>query len=161
MGLAEPHHKKILGEAQISLDIKTDQLTETQIAQIRKVVDSTCRVEGDLRREISMSIKRLDGFGDLPGTQTPEIPSGARTTDPYQCPNPQRAASNASRQKEKITFWGNYGQRGKKDRQEKKEKKNIPIGIAHIQSTFNNTIMTITDPSGKRGLLGQCRDSRV
>jgi small subunit ribosomal protein S11 len=30
----------------------------------------------------------------------------------------------------------------------KKEKKNIPTGVAHIQSTFNNTIITITDPAG-------------
>ncbi len=30
----------------------------------------------------------------------------------------------------------------------KKVKKNIPTGVAHIQSTFNNTIVTITDPSG-------------
>lgn len=30
----------------------------------------------------------------------------------------------------------------------KKEKKNIPVGIVHIQSTFNNTIITITDPRG-------------
>ena len=30
----------------------------------------------------------------------------------------------------------------------KKVKKNIPIGVAHIQSTFNNTIITITDPTG-------------
>lgn len=30
----------------------------------------------------------------------------------------------------------------------KKEKKNIPSGVAHIQSTFNNTIVTITDPIG-------------
>lgn len=36
----------------------------------------------------------------------------------------------------------------KKVRSRKKEKKNIPSGIVHIQSTFNNTIVTITDPSG-------------
>lgn len=30
----------------------------------------------------------------------------------------------------------------------KKEKKNIPVGVVHIQSTFNNTIVTITDPKG-------------
>lgn len=30
----------------------------------------------------------------------------------------------------------------------KKEKKNIPVGVVHIQSTFNNTIVTITDPTG-------------
>ena len=36
----------------------------------------------------------------------------------------------------------------KKIRTRKKEKKNIPSGIVHIQSTFNNTIITITDPAG-------------
>ena len=36
----------------------------------------------------------------------------------------------------------------KKIRTKKKEKKNIPAGIVHIQSTFNNTIVTITDPAG-------------
>ena len=30
----------------------------------------------------------------------------------------------------------------------KKEKKNVPSGIVHIQSTFNNTIVTVTDPAG-------------
>ncbi len=30
----------------------------------------------------------------------------------------------------------------------KKEKKNIPVGVAHIQASFNNTIVTITDPNG-------------
>lgn len=36
----------------------------------------------------------------------------------------------------------------KKVRTKKREKKNIPSGIVHIQSTFNNTIVTITDPGG-------------
>ena len=36
----------------------------------------------------------------------------------------------------------------KKVRTKRKEKKNIPSGIVHIQSTFNNTIVTITDPEG-------------
>jgi small subunit ribosomal protein S11 len=35
-----------------------------------------------------------------------------------------------------------------KKRSGRKAKKNIPIGVAHIQSTFNNTIITITDPAG-------------
>ena len=37
--------------------------------------------------------------------------------------------------------------RGKASR--KKVKKNVPVGVAHVRSTFNNTIVTITDPSGK------------
>ena len=36
----------------------------------------------------------------------------------------------------------------RKARTKKKEKKNIPSGVVHIQSTFNNTIVTITDPGG-------------
>ncbi|HBF43733.1 MAG TPA: 30S ribosomal protein S11 [Desulfobacteraceae bacterium] len=36
----------------------------------------------------------------------------------------------------------------KKRKKPKKEKKNVPNGIVHIQSTFNNTIVTITDPVG-------------
>jgi len=36
----------------------------------------------------------------------------------------------------------------KKVRTKKKEKKNISTGVVHIQSTFNNTIVTITDPAG-------------
>ncbi|MGE5487052.1 MAG: 30S ribosomal protein S11 [bacterium] len=37
---------------------------------------------------------------------------------------------------------------GKKKAFKKKEKKNIPVGIVHIQATFNNTIVTFTDPVG-------------
>lgn len=36
----------------------------------------------------------------------------------------------------------------RRTRIKKKEKKNIPSGVVHIQSTFNNTIVTITDPTG-------------
>jgi small subunit ribosomal protein S11 len=36
----------------------------------------------------------------------------------------------------------------KRTRTKKREKKNIPSGVVHIQSTFNNTIVTITDPAG-------------
>src|SRR6195952_682318 len=36
----------------------------------------------------------------------------------------------------------------------RKEKKNVPVGQAHIKSTFNNTIVTITDPSGAVGFKG-------
>ena len=66
-GIGRLTSKKILEEAQIPLDTKTDQLTETQIAQIRKVVDGTVRVEGDLRREVSSSIKRLMDLGTYRG----------------------------------------------------------------------------------------------
>jgi small subunit ribosomal protein S11 len=39
-------------------------------------------------------------------------------------------------------------ERKRATRAKKREKKNVPVGHAHIQATFNNTIVTITDPSG-------------
>ena len=36
----------------------------------------------------------------------------------------------------------------KKQRKSKRIKKNVPVGVVHIQATFNNTIVTITDPAG-------------
>jgi small subunit ribosomal protein S11 len=38
--------------------------------------------------------------------------------------------------------------RGQARTKKKKEKKNIPVGVAHIKATFNNTLVTITDPTG-------------
>lgn len=43
---------------------------------------------------------------------------------------------------------GAAGAAGKRQRGKRREKKNVPRGQAHIQSTFNNTIVTITDPAG-------------
>jgi small subunit ribosomal protein S11 len=43
---------------------------------------------------------------------------------------------------------GAAGGTGKRQRGKRRERKNVPRGQAHIQSTFNNTIVTITDPSG-------------
>jgi len=40
------------------------------------------------------------------------------------------------------------GKTGKKKTFKKKEKKNVPAGIVHVQATFNNTIITVTDPVG-------------
>lgn len=36
----------------------------------------------------------------------------------------------------------------KRAKSKKKERKNVPVGMAHIQATFNNTIITLTDPQG-------------
>src|SRR6202142_4221738 len=40
------------------------------------------------------------------------------------------------------------GKAGKNKKFKKRERKNVPFGIAHVQATFNNTIVTITDPVG-------------
>lgn len=50
---------KILDESGVDASIRTQDLTEAQVAAIRKAVDADYKVEGDLRKEISMNIKRL------------------------------------------------------------------------------------------------------
>lgn len=58
-GIGRSSSRKILGQLGIDPHRKSDQLDEQEVAQIRKAIDSTYKVEGDLRREISMCIKRL------------------------------------------------------------------------------------------------------
>ena len=66
-GIGRSVSRKILTAAQVSPDIKTDRLSEAQVTSIRKVVDADYQVEGDLRREVSMSIKRLMDLGTYRG----------------------------------------------------------------------------------------------
>ncbi len=57
-GIGRPSARKILTEAKVPFDVKTDDLTEEQIVAIRKVLENYT-VEGDLRKEVSLRIKRL------------------------------------------------------------------------------------------------------
>jgi len=58
-GIGRTSSQKMLSEAGIDWDTKSDDLTSEQIAGIRKIIDEKYTVEGDLRREVSMNIKRL------------------------------------------------------------------------------------------------------
>ena len=49
--------------AKISRDTKSDDLNEVQVNTIRQIIDSHLKVEGDLRSEVSMNIKRLMDLG--------------------------------------------------------------------------------------------------
>jgi len=62
-GIGRKSSQKILKDAGIDWNTKSDQLTEGQIAGIRNIIDEKYQVEGDLRRDISMSIKRLMDLG--------------------------------------------------------------------------------------------------
>lgn len=68
-GIGRSAAKKILGEAQIDLEKKSDQLTEGEVAKVRDIIDRTMKVEGDLRREVSLNIKRLVDLGCYRGTR--------------------------------------------------------------------------------------------
>lgn len=62
-GIGRPLAQKILAAANVEPATKTDKLTEAEITAIRRVIDSGHKVEGDLRREVSMNIKRLMDLG--------------------------------------------------------------------------------------------------
>jgi small subunit ribosomal protein S13 len=62
-GIGRPTAQKILNEASINWDTKSDDLTEGEINAIRQIIDSHFKVEGDLRTEVSMNIKRLMDLG--------------------------------------------------------------------------------------------------
>ncbi len=62
-GIGRTSSQKMLTEAGIDWDIKSDELTSDQITSIRKIIDEKYTVEGDLRREVSMNIKRLMDLG--------------------------------------------------------------------------------------------------
>ena len=62
-GIGPTTSKKILAEAKINPDSRTRLLTEEEVTRLRDIIDREYRVEGDLRREVNMNIKRLIDIG--------------------------------------------------------------------------------------------------
>ena len=62
-GIGKTTSQRILSGLNIDPNTNTDDLTEEQVNNIRKAIDSDCKVEGDLRTQISMNIKRLMDLG--------------------------------------------------------------------------------------------------
>ena len=66
-GIGLASSRKILEEAGVDPDIRVKDLSEEDAGKIRKIIDGEYMVEGDLRREISMNIKRLMEIGSYRG----------------------------------------------------------------------------------------------
>lgn len=66
-GIGQTKAKQILKNASVSPDTRTDDLADSEISAIRNIIDKDHRVEGDLRRDISISIKRLMDIGAYRG----------------------------------------------------------------------------------------------
>jgi small subunit ribosomal protein S13 len=62
-GIGDSYAKKICEKVAIPSDRRVSQLTESEIIQIREVIDRDYVVEGDLRRDVAMNIKRLMDLG--------------------------------------------------------------------------------------------------
>ncbi|MEQ8188381.1 MAG: 30S ribosomal protein S13 [Candidatus Eremiobacterota bacterium] len=62
-GVGHTTSKKILEQARVSPDIRVKNLSEEEVSRIRNILEKNFKVEGDLRREVSQSIKRLIEIG--------------------------------------------------------------------------------------------------
>lgn len=66
-GIGRSNSRKILQAAGVNLDTKSDNLTDDEVVKIRQLIDQGNKVEGDLRRDISMNIKRHVDMGSYRG----------------------------------------------------------------------------------------------
>jgi small subunit ribosomal protein S13 len=66
-GVGRSASREILNQAGVSLDLKTDDLTDDDTAKIRQVLDQSYKVEGDLRRDVTGNIKRHLDMGSYRG----------------------------------------------------------------------------------------------
>jgi len=62
-GIGLTTSQKIIAQANVSPDIRVRDLTEEQVGRLREIIDRTVRVEGELRREVALNIKRLVEIG--------------------------------------------------------------------------------------------------
>ncbi len=62
-GIGVASSNKILKEAGVNPDTRVKDLTDDEVNNIRKIIDETYKVEGDLRREVALNIKRLTEIG--------------------------------------------------------------------------------------------------
>jgi small subunit ribosomal protein S13 len=68
-GIGLPTSQKLLGETGISPDTRVRDLSDNEVARLRQMIERSVRVEGSLRTEIAMNIKRLMDLGSYRGSR--------------------------------------------------------------------------------------------
>jgi small subunit ribosomal protein S13 len=66
-GIGRSTSRNILEKAGVSFDLKSDDLTDDDLVKIRTIIDQACKVEGDLRRDVTSNIKRHLDMGSYRG----------------------------------------------------------------------------------------------
>ena len=66
-GIGRPTSEQVLAKANIDVNTRVKDLTEEEVAKLRSVLEEDHLIEGDLRREIAMNIKRLQDIGSYRG----------------------------------------------------------------------------------------------
>ena len=68
-GIGPTSSRKILAKTEISPDTKVSDLTEEEVNRLRELIDREHKVEGDLRKEVNLNIKRLTEIGSYRGSR--------------------------------------------------------------------------------------------
>ena len=66
-GIGPTQSQKVLGRVGVDPEVKTDALSEEEVNRIREIIDREYKVEGELRKEINLNIKRLIEIGSYRG----------------------------------------------------------------------------------------------
>lgn len=66
-GIGLPTSQAILAQANVNPDTRVRDLTDDQVGRLREIIDRRHKVEGDLRREVALNIKRLQEIGSYRG----------------------------------------------------------------------------------------------
>ncbi|MCR4890775.1 MAG: 30S ribosomal protein S13 [Lachnospiraceae bacterium] len=96
-GIGRTSSNRILAEAGINPDTRVRDLTEEEVTKIRDVIERTQTIEGDLRRQVAMDIKRLTEIGCYRGIRhRKSLPCrGQKTkTNARTCKGPRRTVAN-------------------------------------------------------------------
>jgi small subunit ribosomal protein S13 len=101
-GIGPTRAHQILAATQVSPDIRVKDLTEAQTASLREYIGKNYKVEGDLRREVQMNIKRLIEIGCYRGLRhRRNLPTrGQRTrTNSRTCKGPKKTVAGRGRRR--------------------------------------------------------------
>jgi small subunit ribosomal protein S13 len=101
-GIGRTRSVEILSKANVNPDTRVKDLVEAEVAQLREIIDSEYRVEGDLRREVQMNIKRLQEIGCYRGLRhRRNLPAhGQRTrTNARTCKGPKKTVAGRGRRR--------------------------------------------------------------
>ena len=96
-GIGRVSSNKILAQAGVNPDIRVRDLSDDDVKKIQEVIDETMMVEGDLRREIALNIKRLQEIGCYRGIRHRKgLPvRGQKTkTNARTCKGPRKTVAN-------------------------------------------------------------------
>ena len=99
-GIGHSTAKAICEAVNIDASRRVNELSDAEVLAVREHIDANLNVEGDLRREVQMNIKRLMDLGLLPWSAPPPQPAGSRSAHPHQCPHPQGPGETHRRQEE-------------------------------------------------------------